>query len=460
MIKVGDYVIRNSYSGDVLFKVVEIKDDNTAKLKGISYRVMADASLEDIELAGGIRPTPKEKDVMEKLQEIVVKLVKDREEQNKKNPSIQKIGKVLHIDGDSFYLTLCLKYYEALGIPAVGECIAEKLQSKKVAELVKKHNPDILVLTGHDGLNKSATNLDDVREYKNSQYFMDAVIEARKASSTKQPLVIFAGACQSYFEGLLGAGADYAASPKRIFIHALDPVFLVERVAYCPFHEVLSIKQAIENTITQFEGLGGYETMGVARKGGPVSEIKGKDNDAIEVSNMDFDTDILMNQTMYDPAVYMYRKKNTQKSKIEQEQEIRSIYETGKNKTAPLSYEEKVKYAMQSVSNNTDGRVYENTEDDAYENRDYLNKTNNRDYLNERNNRDYLNERNNRDYLNETNNRDYLNERNNRDYLNETNNREYKSEEIKKENKEMGLSERTIANYVGNAMPYMTLKKK
>lgn len=271
MIQVGDYVVRISYNRDVLFKVLEIKSDGIVKLKGISYRIIADAPMEDLELAGGMRFTNKESYLMEQIQERVKMLVAEKKilkDQNK--PVLQKTGKVLHIDGDSFYLNLCMKYYETLGVPAVGENILEFEQPKKIGGLLQKHNPDILVLTGHDSLNKNYKNLYDINEYKNSKYFIEAVKEARKARQNNKQLIIFAGACQSYFEALLEAGADYAASPARVLIHALDPVFIVERIAYCPFNEVLPIERAIKNTLTQFKGIGGYEILGVARKGGPV----------------------------------------------------------------------------------------------------------------------------------------------------------------------------------------------
>lgn len=271
MIQVGDYVVRISYNRDVLFKVLEIKSDGIVKLKGISYRIIADAPMEDLELAGGMRFTNKESYLMEQIQERVKMLVAEKKilkDQNK--PVLQKTGKVLHIDGDSFYLNLCMKYYETLGGPAVGENVLEFEQPKKIGGLLQKHNPDILVLTGHDSLNKNYKNLYDINEYKNSKYFIEAVKEARKARQNNKQLIIFAGACQSYFEALLEAGADYAASPARVLIHALDPVFIVERIAYCPFNEVLPIERAIKNTLTQFKGIGGYEILGVARKGGPV----------------------------------------------------------------------------------------------------------------------------------------------------------------------------------------------
>ena len=274
MIQVGDYVVRISYNRDVLFKVLEIKPNGIVKLKGISYRILADAPIEDLELAGGMRFTNKESDLMEQIQEKVKMLVAEKKILKDQNKSmLQKTGKVLHVDGDSFYLNLCMKYYETLGVPAVGENVLEFEQPKKIAALLQKHNPDILVLTGHDSLNKHYKNLYDLNEYKNSKYFIEAVKEARKVRQNNKQLIIFAGACQSYFEALLEAGADYAASPARVLIHALDPVFIVERIAYCPFNEVLPIEHAIQNTLTKFKGIGGYEILGVARKGGPVVSL-------------------------------------------------------------------------------------------------------------------------------------------------------------------------------------------
>lgn len=273
-IEVGDYVVRISYNRDILFKVIEIKPNGIVKLKGISYRVIADAPLSDLELAGGMRFTSKENDLMEQIQTTVKNLVLEKKiMKDKHKPILQKTGKVLHIDGDSFYLNLCMKYYDILGVNAVGENILEFEQPRKISSLLQKHNPDILVLTGHDSLNKKYRNLFDINEYKNSKYFVEAIKEARRVNQVSKQLIIFAGACQSYFEALLEAGADYAASPERVLIHALDPVFIVERIAYCPFNQVLPIEEAIKNTVTKFRGVGGFEILGVARKGGPVVGI-------------------------------------------------------------------------------------------------------------------------------------------------------------------------------------------
>ncbi|RYD06188.1 hypothetical protein N752_04685 [Desulforamulus aquiferis] len=68
-------------------------------------------------------------------------------------------GSVLHLDGDKDYLDLCMTTYRNLSIPAYGYAISEKEQPKRVQELLEKHYPDILVLTGHDGLKKELRTL-------------------------------------------------------------------------------------------------------------------------------------------------------------------------------------------------------------------------------------------------------------------------------------------------------------
>lgn len=273
MLNTGDYVVRQSYNKDILFRITYISPNQMAKLKGVSYRVVADAPINDLVLADGMRFTNQETDTMNKIQQTVEKIVKKRAEEAKtKGHTLMKKGTVLHIDGDAFYLSLCLKYYETLGISVVGEHIPEMEQPKKIRHLLEKYSPDILVLTGHDALNKNYKSLQDVGEYRNSSYFIDAVKRARALKPTMDSLVIFAGACQSCFEGILAAGADYAASPGRVLIHALDPVFIVEKIAHCPFNQVLPIEDALENTITKFNGLGGYEILGKCRRGGPVME--------------------------------------------------------------------------------------------------------------------------------------------------------------------------------------------
>ncbi|PWX28429.1 sporulation peptidase YabG, partial [Clostridium perfringens] len=79
------------------------------------------------------------------------------------------------------------------------------------------------------------------------------------------------GACQSCYESILEAGANFASSPNRVLIHCLDPVLVCERVAYTRIDEIVSIKDVIENTITGIKGVGGLQTRGKYREGYPKS---------------------------------------------------------------------------------------------------------------------------------------------------------------------------------------------
>ncbi len=53
------------------------------------------------------------------------------------------------------------------------------------------------------GMIKNGTNYNDIYNYRNSKYFINAVIEARRAERSNKDLVIFAGACQSFFEAIM-----------------------------------------------------------------------------------------------------------------------------------------------------------------------------------------------------------------------------------------------------------------
>ena len=100
-----------------------------------------------------------------------------------------------------------------------------------VRPLLEKYNPDILVITGHDTMIKKGVNFSNIYNYKNSKNFRDAVLEARKWAKSSKKLVIFAGACESFFEALIDAGADFASSPGRILIDFIDPIIVAEKVA-------------------------------------------------------------------------------------------------------------------------------------------------------------------------------------------------------------------------------------
>ena len=98
---------------------------------------------------------------------------------------------------------------------------------------------------------------------------MEAVIKAREYEPNRDDLIIFAGACQSHYEALIDAGANFASSPGRVLIHAFDPVFLAEKLAYTSIFDALSLRDILSNTITGTEGVGGIETRGCLRLGYP-----------------------------------------------------------------------------------------------------------------------------------------------------------------------------------------------
>jgi spore coat assembly protein len=141
-----------------------------------------------------------------------------------------------------------------------------------VSRLLKKYSPDLLVLTGHDAyLKRKGRDFSDLNNYRNSRYFVEATRAARRYEPSRDELIIFAGACQSHYEALLEAGANFASSPQRVFIHALDPVFVVKVVANTPIHAIANVSEAIASTFSGFDGIGGVESRGKLRLGLPKS---------------------------------------------------------------------------------------------------------------------------------------------------------------------------------------------
>jgi spore coat assembly protein len=287
-LKIGDIVGRKSYNSDILFKVVDIKNEGgkeTIVLRGICYRLEADAPESDLVL----QPESYVREYSEKVNEKInsrmrnLQPVRYRYMQKKKiyrdlsvdnGLKFQKPGKVLHIDGDSDYLNTCLEKYKNLGIEAVGVHVKERDQPSKVYDLLVQHKPDILVLTGHDGVIKDENGYSRIDNYRTSKYFVDAVKEARRYDSNIDGLVIFAGACQSMYHKIIEAGANYASAPYRVLIHALDPVYICKMVALTGIDKIISPEEVISTTITGYKGIGGIETRGKYRNGYPSEPYK------------------------------------------------------------------------------------------------------------------------------------------------------------------------------------------
>ncbi|NLM21244.1 MAG: sporulation peptidase YabG [Peptococcaceae bacterium] len=271
MIRIGSIVARRSYNQDLFHRVLDIKSIGRKKLAilgGLNYRLLADAFLDDLVVKNEKEVVYYELSDSQEVYKKFRKVIFDRkfkvEEEYFEIP-----GRILHLDGDAEYLEQCLKTYKQLGLQAKGICKSEVEQPKVIGKILKENPTDILVLTGHDSLLKGKKDLKSLDSYRSSAYFVQSVLEARKHQPNRDALVIFAGGCQSNFEAIIAAGANFASSPKRMMIHALDPVFLVESIAFTPIDRMVSLKEIIRHTITGIDGVGGIETRGQMRKGYP-----------------------------------------------------------------------------------------------------------------------------------------------------------------------------------------------
>ena len=255
--KVGDVVSRNSHDNDILFRIVEIEED-TAILKGIDVRLYADSFLLD-------------------LKEEEIKVDGDRKiiEENLKSLNLDRSeyfylpGRILHIDGDKGYLERCIKFYHDMNIQAYGVKIKEDRIRKELPEYLEKYNPDILIITGHDAYYKKNDDTANVENYQNTKNFIEAVREARNYEKSHDKLIIIAGACQSNYEELIKAGANFASSPKRVNIHALDPAIIATSLSLTAKNKEIDLLKIIEKTKYGSDGIGGIITTGTMYVGYP-----------------------------------------------------------------------------------------------------------------------------------------------------------------------------------------------
>lgn len=276
--KQGDLVVRKSYGGDMLFRIAAFSG-RQAVLRGTDYRLLADAPYADLQTVrnpdelGGTRKARIH--ATESLRRMSEERNRQAERAGNPNPADRRQpffelpGKVLHLDGDPNYLRKSMHVYGQLRVPAEGVHCHESQMPQVLMNILPQYHPDIVVITGHDGVLKHRPQLQSLSSYKNSINFVHAVRVAREYERRLDSLVVVAGACQSHFEALMQAGANFASSPGRIMIHALDPVYVAVRAAFTPFRETIDIADVIAHTISGREGVGGIETMGRFRVGLP-----------------------------------------------------------------------------------------------------------------------------------------------------------------------------------------------
>ncbi len=269
-IKKGDIVGRISYGKDILFTVERIIKQSSGKqvaiLKGVILRIEADADIEDLVIMEKQQVETTMRSLENKIEDKVKKCTKKNDKERKKffKRSLEDInGKILHLDGDKRYTEKSMRYYRKIGLNAIVRNVAENRQEYVVMDLLNRYNPDILVITGHDGMIKNGTGYNDLYNYRNSRYFINTVREAKKwVNRTGKDLVIFAGACQSYYEALVSAGANFASSPARVLIDFMDPLVVAEKVATTEDYKYITINDIANELRDGTKGINGIGARG------------------------------------------------------------------------------------------------------------------------------------------------------------------------------------------------------
>jgi len=253
LFNIGDLVTRKSYNNDIIFEILKI-EDKIAYLKGKDIRLYADSFLEDLVFSNSYIETDNES-----LKRVKSVINLDR------NEYFYLPGKILHIDGDDDYLERCMKFYKDLNILSVGLKVKENNLAYEIRNHLEEFKPNILVITGHDAMYRR----DNKVTYKNSDNFIRAIEEARKYEDNQERLIIIAGACQSNYEELIKVGANFASSPKRVNIHALDPAIIASSIALSDRNAPIDLLDIIDRTKYKEEGVGGIITNGTMYKGYP-----------------------------------------------------------------------------------------------------------------------------------------------------------------------------------------------
>ena len=258
---IGDFVTRNSYNNDTLFKIIAI-NNNIVNLKGVDVRLYADSPITDL------TPFDSNEYDVENLDDKIFERTNEISKLDR-NEFFYLPGKILHIDGDEEYLNRCMNFYNKMNVKAFGVKISEENIAAQIKKYLIKTNPDIVIITGHDFLYKNEENKNNLNNYKSSKYFVDAIRKAREYEKSHDKLIIIAGACQSNYEELIKAGANFASSPKRVNIHALDPAIIASSIALSLRDKPINIINIISKTKYKEEGIGGIITTGMMYTGYP-----------------------------------------------------------------------------------------------------------------------------------------------------------------------------------------------
>lgn len=251
-LKRNDIVGRISYGCDIIFVIKEIVDDK-AYLSGKYVRLFVDSPLSDLKLIEEGELLRFEEEEKEKSKAII---------EGYKDKITHITGKILHLDSDDEYIKKCKDLYDNLGIYSKCIKLSESDFSLNILGLIKKYQPNIVVLTGHDSYNNKG--LEQLANYKNSIHFMKAIVKIRQEYSLDD-IFIFAGACGSNFEALIASGANFASSISRKNIEAYDPAIVAVLSAITPFNQIIDIKGIYRFSKLKEANIGGIESFGKMR---------------------------------------------------------------------------------------------------------------------------------------------------------------------------------------------------
>ena len=259
-IKKGSAVVKKTDKNEIIFVVEKITSENKKKiaiLKGLYIRIIEKIPVKELELVDRKYVNK----YIDERNKVLEKLIYSR----KNSYNNMKPGRIVHLDGDRRYMEKSYKYYKKLGLNAIVKYVREEKQEYIIKDLISRYKPDILVITGHDGMIKKGRNYSDIYNYMNSRFFVNTVRRAREDEDGKN-LVIFAGACQSFFEALMSAGANFASSPARVLIDFADPLIVAEKVATTDSDCYVTMNDIVDDLRDGKDGIGGIGARGKKHK--------------------------------------------------------------------------------------------------------------------------------------------------------------------------------------------------
>lgn len=137
-IKRGDIVGRKSYGKDILFyvdRIIKAKNGNVyCILKGVQFRIEADAPLEDLEKVDKEKVSDEKRNIESKLKK---RIASTKEFIYRKKNTRNQISNalILHLDGDKKYTQKSQRYYNKMGIRAIVKNVPEYKQPQVIRSI-------------------------------------------------------------------------------------------------------------------------------------------------------------------------------------------------------------------------------------------------------------------------------------------------------------------------------------